>query len=400
MRSKVNQKFSGLADSATLAIKALATSLRSQGRDVLDLSAGEPDSPTPEHVRNAGIQAINSGFTRYTPVPGIPDLRKAIAEKYSKLQGIEHAAENVIVTNGGKQALFELFSVVLEEGDEVLMTAPSWLSYEPMVQLAGAKCKSIKVAPESGYEATAEQFDQAINPNTRLVIINSPSNPTGAAYSKAQLQEIGAKLKARIETDCPNLMIVSDEVYREVAYSWFESCSFLAVCPELAPYTFTVDAFSKSHAMTGWRVGYCIGDKSVIKAMSKFQSQSTSNVCSIAQKAALAAATGGLDFLPEMCARFEGRLQKVIQIVNEIDGVSLPVRPKGAFYVFLRCDELIANGVCKGSVDLAAKFLEEAGVAVVPGEPFGDDGGFRISVAVQEDAIINGLMRIKDLLAK
>lgn len=380
--------------SATLAVKAKATELKAQGRSIVDLSAGEPDVDTPQHIKDAAIAALKAGKTKYTAVPGIPELRTAIAQKFTEENGIKTDPDDVVITNGGKQALYECFQAVIEPGDEVVIPAPYWVSYPPMVTLCGGNPVIVETTPESGYRLTPETLSAAISPKTKIVVLNSPSNPTGAAYTEADFVALGKVLATS------SALVVSDEVYEKLVYDGFQFVSFAKAVPDLLDRTVTVGACSKTYSMTGWRVGYATGPKSIIKAMGKLQSQTTSNVCSIAQHAAIAAINGPHDFLNELITAYRRRFDIAIEMIEKIPGLRVAGIPQGAFYLFVRIDDLV-NGSTKltGSVDVSTFLLEEAGVAVVPGAAFGDDRAIRISVSLADETIIDGLTRIGQALA-
>lgn len=389
----LNKIIKALKPSATLAVKAKAMELKAQGKDIIDFSTGEPDFDTPQFIKDAALKAMNEGKTKYTEVPGIKPLREAIAKKFSDQNGIPTKAENVIVTNGGKQAIHEIFQVMLEPGDEILVISPYWVSYPDMALLAGATSKIIQTKPENGYKLTPAELRNSITSKSKILILNSPSNPTGAAYTKEELKNLGTVISES------NLFVLSDEVYEKVVYGNFAFTSFAAACPELIDRTITVNAFSKAYSMTGWRVGYATGPAEVIKSMSKFQSQTTSNVNSVSQWAALAALQGPQDFFADMNKAFWARIQLAVDIIEKTPGLSIACLPEGAFYLFIRIDEIIGQGKrFKGSVDFCNFILEQAGVAAVPGIEFGDDGAFRISVATSTEILNKGLSRIQEAL--
>lgn len=376
----INSRVSAVKESATLAVMSKAAGLRASGVPVLDLSTGEPEIALPDHIQEAAIAAIRSGKNRYTPIAGIPELRKAIAAKLQNENGISALPENVIVTNGGKQALHAAFDVLLEPGDEVIITAPYWVSFPAMVQLSSGVPVFVHPGVENGYKLSPQALAAAITKRTRAIVINSPSNPCGACYSKGELAALAAVLQG---TD---ITVISDEVYEKVTFGDFRHTSFVAAAPELAEQTITVNAFSKSFAMTGWRVGYATGPTAVISAMIKHQGQTTSNVNSVAQYGALAGLNGDQGFITAMAKRFEGRINRVVDQIKEIPGLDIPLKPQGAFYLFVRIDQLLAgkNSRVKDSAGFCNYLLDTAKVAVVPGAAFGDDGAFRMSVGVAD----------------
>ena len=392
-----NARAGRLKPSETLAVKARANELKAQGVNVIDLSCGEPDIDTPEHIKEGARKALKDGKTKYTDVTGIKELREAIANKLKKENGIDGDATTVIVTNGGKQALEQVFEVMLEPSDEVVIPAPYWVSYIPMVELPGGKPVIARSRPENGFKLTPAELEKALTPKTKAVIINSPSNPTGAAYTQAELSALG-KVIAK-----SNALVVSDEIYEKVTYGNFKFVSSVQAMPELKDRIITVNGFSKAYSMTGWRLGYATGPKDIISAMGRYQSQTTSNVCSIAQYAALAAFDGSHDFLPKMVQSFDNRINMALGIIEQIPGLRVMCKPEGAFYLFIRFEELAkAKSVpqTKSSAAFVNYILETAGVAAVPGEAFGDDFAFRISVAASDDSIKAGLEKIADAVAK
>ena len=393
----LNSRIAHLKPSATLKVKTLATELKAQGRTIVDLSAGEPDIDTPEHIKEAANQALRDGCTKYTPVPGEKPLRERIAQKLTEENGIETSFDEVIVTNGGKQALHEIFQVSLEPGDEVIITAPYWVSYPPMVEIAGGKPVIVESSYNNSYKLTPAQLEEAMSEATKFVVINSPSNPTGAGYSRDELRALGEVI-AKYDA-----YVVSDEVYEKITYGDYEFVSFAAAVPELKDRTVTVNAFSKTYSMTGWRLGYAAGPKELIGGMSKFQSQTTSNVCAAAQRAGIAALDGPHDFLTGLVGDYMTRMKAALGYVEEIPGLSVATMPEGAFYLFVRINELVTQSQglkFSGSVDFSEFLLDKAGVAVVPGAAFGDDMAVRVSVSSSLENIENGFECIKRALSE
>jgi aspartate aminotransferase len=381
-----------VAPSATLGMAAKAADLRRQGKAVLDLSAGEPDFNTPQHIKDAAKKAIDDNFTRYTPVPGIPTLREAITGYYKKLYGVPIPKEAVIATNGGKQALANLFLAVLNPGDEVLVPAPYWVSYPDMIRLAGADPVAVPSTPENGFLVTLEDLDRAVTPATRALVLNSPSNPTGAHYTAEQLDAIMAWAVSR------NIYIISDEIYDRLVYEPAKPAS-MAGCFTLYPDNVAVvGGLAKSFAMTGWRMGYCVAHPDVIRAMSTLQSQSTSNICSIVQKAAIAALTGPLDCVEEMRLAFARRRDLCLSIIKTWDKAFCPT-PAGAFYLFPSVSGYYTDAV-PGSTALSEALLTEAGVATVPGVAFGEDRCVRLSYATSDETLVKALTIMGDFLKK
>jgi len=394
--SYLNERATQLKPSETLAIKARAAELKASGREIIDLSAGEPDIDTPEYIKDAARKALLDGKTKYTAVNGILELRTAISEKLKAENGISASPSEIIITNGGKQALHEIFAVTLNPGDEVIVPAPYWVSYPSLIELAGGKVVFAETSPADSYKMQPDKLKELLSERTRFVIINSPSNPTGAGYTADEMKALGAVMKDS------SAMVVSDEVYEKLVFPGFQFFSFASAVPEMADRTITVQAFSKTYSMTGWRVGYACGPSSIISAMGKYQSQITSNVNSIAQYAALGALTGSSDFLDDLLKNYERRLDMAIERIEKIEGLTLAARPDGAFYLFVRIDELLSalsyGSLVKDSVTFAEQLMEKAGVAVVPGEAFGDNSAFRISISSSDENIKKGLDKIEEFV--
>ncbi|CAK6692519.1 pyridoxal phosphate-dependent aminotransferase [Synechococcus sp. CBW1107] len=377
-----------LQPSLTLAIAAKAKQLRSEGRDICSLSAGEPDFDTPPFIRTAAAEALESGHTRYGPAAGEPELRQAIATKLSAENGVSTSSDQVLVTNGGKQALYNLFQVLLGPGDEVLLPSPYWLSYPELAQLAGASVKLLPSDASAGFRLRAEQLDAAITPASKLLVLNSPSNPTGMVLSRADLEAIAAVLRRH-----PHVAVVCDEIYEFLLAPGHSHHSFAAVAPDLADRIFIVNGFAKGWAMTGWRIGWLAGPRAVVAAASALQSQSTSNVCSFAQYGALAAVSGPRDCVIAMAEQFNQRRTLLTEGLQAIAGVTLRA-PQGAFYAF---PDVSSYGL--DSMALCRLLLEEVGLAVVPGVAFGDDRCIRLSCAASPATINDGLGRLQRCLA-
>ena len=378
-----------LKPSLTLAIGAQAKALQRAGRDICSLSAGEPDFDTPDFIVEATRQALRDGITRYGPAAGDPELRAAVAEKLSSGNGIATSPEQVLITNGGKQAIYNLFQVLLNPGDEVLLPAPYWLSYPEMAALAGAKVKLIPTQAGEGFRLDLTAVEAAISPRSRLLVLNSPGNPTGRVMERQELEGVAELVRRH-----PQLLVMSDEIYEFLLAEGEQHHSFAAIAPDLADRCFTVNGFAKGWAMTGWRLGYLAGHKDVIKAAAALQSQSTSNVCSFAQRGALAAIQGPRDCVSAMAESYNRRRQLLTEGLQAIEGITL-VEPRGAFYAFPQLPESAG-----GSMDFCRRALEQAGLAVVPGLAFGNDRCIRLSCAVSRETIRDGLSRLTQLLGE
>ncbi len=399
---KLNKFVSNVKPSPTLVAASRARELKKLGRDIVSFTVGEPDFDSPDHVKRAAIAAIERGFTKYTAVEGIPELKDAIATKLKRDQNTEFKSSELIVTNGGKQALAALFACLLNEGDEVVVPAPYWTSYPDMVSLAGGVAKIVETKGEQGYLMTPEQLKKACNAKTKAIVLNSPSNPTGGVYTREELRALAdAFLTLPNKND---ILIVSDEVYEYFVFDGVKAFSILEVAPELRPHVAIVNSLSKSYSMTGWRVGFAAGPKWLIDSMSIHQSQFTTNVCSIAQAAAQVAYDDEGAFPRKMLEEFTKRRDLVLASVKEMPGVTLPVAPLGAFYAFLRIEDLIGKRdgdfVIRSADDFAAYILERFDVATVSGSAFGDPGAVRISYALSMEQLEKGLNRIKEAAQK
>ena len=381
--------------SPTLSVSQRAAELRAEGVDVVSFSAGEPDFDTPPHIVDAAKMALDSGMTRYTPVAGIPELRRAVAEESTKLRGIPCGFEQVVVTVGAKHALYEIFQSILEPGDEVIIPAPYWVSYPDQVLLADGVPVIVPTASEQGWTLTAEAFDEAITSKTKALVINTPSNPTGACYSVDALLSL-----AKIAGD-RGIWLISDEIYRDLIYDGLAHASILSIVAEGdRERVVVVDGVSKTYAMTGWRVGWGIGNPDLIKAMSKVQGQSTSNPASMAQFAALAAITGNRTFLDEWRETYSKRRDVMVDRLLEMPGVDC-CKPSGAFYALASFEEVVSGmGAEATDVTLATYLLDEARVAVVPGSAFGAPGHLRFSYATSLEKIEKGLDRVAEALTR
>jgi len=375
-----------------MAVTALAAELRAAGRDVIGLGAGEPDFDTPEHIREAAIEAIRAGRTRYTAVDGIEELREAVAEKFRRDNGLEYAADRVIVSGGAKQICYNVCQAVLDPGDEAVIQAPYWVSYPDMVHLAAGEPVMVETNLEGGFRMRPEQLAAAITPRTRLVILNSPGNPSGAGYGREELAALGEVLAGH-----PDIVVATDEIYEHIWWADEPFTSFAEACPALLERTVTINGVSKCYAMTGWRIGYAAGPATLIGAMKKIQSQSTSNACTVSQYAALAALTGDQSCVAEMNRAFRQRHDFVVDALNAIDGVTC--RPgEGTFYAFADAREAIARLGLADDTDLCQMLLNEAGVALVPGSAFGTPGHFRLSYACGLETLRDALGRLESAL--
>ncbi|HDQ41456.1 MAG TPA: pyridoxal phosphate-dependent aminotransferase [Desulfonatronum sp.] len=391
---RIAKKIQTIPPSATLAVNAKAQELAAQGRKIISLAVGEPDFPTPEHVCQAAREAMDQGFTRYTPVPGIPALRRAVAAYFNGVAGRtpsqEPPMEATMVCNGGKHALYNLLQALLDPDDAVLIPAPYWVSYPPMVQLAQGEPVIVPSAPENKYLISPQDLERVCTPKAKVLLLNSPSNPTGCHYSQDQLN---ALVGWALERD---IFVISDEIYDQLVYAPAEPCS-------VAPWWFkfpdriaVVNGLSKSMAMTGWRVGYVLAHPDLIKAMVRIQGQSTSNVCSIVQKAALAALTGPMDFIRRMREAFVRRRDLALAKIGSWPGVICP-KPDGAFYLFPRMDNCYSRAV-PDSTTMCTRILEQVGVALVPGAAFGDDRCVRFSYALDDETLLAALDLVQKAL--
>ncbi|WP_320676741.1 pyridoxal phosphate-dependent aminotransferase [Prochlorococcus sp. MIT 1300] len=384
---ELSSRAKALQPSLTLAISARSKALQKRGVDICSLSAGEPDFNTPEFIIEATLKALKDGVTRYGPSAGDPELRHAIAEKLTSRNNIETTLDEVLVTNGGKQAIYNLFQILLNPGDEVLIPSPYWLSYPEMARLAGGVPIPIKSDPNDGFKLDIEALNNSINEKSRLLVLNTPGNPTGQILSLDLLKNI-----VDLVQNNPNLCVMSDEIYEFLLEENTTHYSFAALAPEIKDRIFTVNGFAKGWAMTGWRIGYLCGNKDTIKAASALQSQSTSNVCSFVQKGALAALTGPMDCVYEMVDSYNKRRKQLTKGLLSIKGIAL-VPPKGAFYAFPQLPE-----GCPDSITFCEKALEESGLALVPGAAFGEDRCIRLSCAVSQKTIEDGLNRLDNFI--
>ena len=380
LASRVSQ----LTPSLTLAIDSKAKALRAEGIEIFSFGAGEPDFDTPEHIKAAAIEALNAGFTKYTPSSGMPELRTAISEKFKRDNSLEYKPSEIIVSNGAKQSCFNAIMAVCGEGDEVIIPAPYWLSYPDMVRLAGAEPIIVQTTEENDWKMTPQQFEEAMSPRTKMVIINSPGNPTGSVYSKEELRAI-----VEVAAD-EEIKILSDEIYESLTYDGAEHVSIASLTPEARDLTITVNGFSKAYAMTGWRLGYLGAPEKIAKAIDSMQSHSTSGPCSFAQKGGLAALTGSQQCVADMREEFNLRREYMFERLSAMHNVTA-VKPKGAFYMLANISKLGMN-----STNFADRLLSKSNVAVVPGIAFGDDRVVRLSYATGLDVIKPGLDRFEE----
>jgi len=390
LKISLSNRIQRVKPSPTLAVTALADQLRAEGRDVIGLAAGQPDFDTPDYIKKAAIDAINKGYTKYTAVDGTAGLKQAIINKFKRENGFDFTAEQILVSVGGKQAIYNLCQTLLNEGDEVIIPAPYWVSYPDIVKLADATPVIVEGDISQSFKITAEQLAQAITDKTRLFIINSPSNPSGKAYTKAELKALGDVLIKH-----PDIVVMTDDIYEHIVWADEGFNNILNVCPELKDQTIVINGVSKAYSMTGWRIGYSGGPADLIKGMKKNQSQSTSNPTSIAQYAAQAALEGDQSFLSEMCDIFRQRHDYVYETLNAMNGVDV-LPSDGTFYSFPSFQAVIdrMDGI-EDDVQLAQLLLEKADVALVPGSAFGLAGYLRLSFATDMDSLKKALSRIK-----
>lgn len=394
MSIQTSARIQRVQPSATLAVTALANQLRAQGRDVIGLAAGEPDFDTPDHIKAAAIKAIQDGKTKYTAVDGTAELKQAIINKFKRDNNFDYELDQILVSVGGKQAFYNLCQTLLDSGDEVIIPAPYWVSYPDIVRLADGTPVIIDGDISQKFKITAEQLEAAITDKTKLVVINSPSNPSGKAYSRDELRSLGDVLVKH-----PDIVVVTDDIYEHIVWSDEGFLNILNVCPELYDQTIVLNGVSKAYSMTGWRIGYSAGPKAIIAGMKKIQSQSTSNPCSIAQAAATEALNGDQAFLSEMCDVFKERHDFVHSALNAMDGVECPASD-GTFYSFPSFHKVIEriDGI-EDDVQLAQMLLEKAEVALVPGTAFGLPGHIRLSYATDMQSLEKALSRISAAIA-
>ena len=392
--SIISDSLKRIKPSPTIAVTQKARELRAAGKDVIGLGAGEPDFDTPDNIKEAAIKAIKDGETKYTAVDGTPALKKAIVEKFKRENNLNYSTDQITVGAGGKHVIYNLMMATLNKGDEVIIPAPYWVSYPDIVLLTGATPIVIECSEEQGFKLTAKDLETAITNNTKWIILNSPSNPTGACYTEQEIKNLAQVLKRK-----PHVNVLSDDIYEHVTYDGFKFFT-IAQIPELKNKVVTMNGVSKSYAMTGWRIGYAAGDKEVIKAIAKIQSQSTTNPSSISQAAAVEALNGTQDFIPIRSLAFQERRDFVVNSLNAIDGINC-LKPDGAFYVFPSCKDLIGKKDKSGKklendTDFVQSLLENNSVAVVQGSAFGLEGFFRISYATSMKNLEKAMNRIKE----
>jgi len=395
---RVSRRIGAIAESATLAVDAKAKALKAQGRPVIGFGAGEPDFPTPDYIVEAAVAAARQPANhRYTPAAGLPDLREAIAAKTLRDSHFDVPASQVLVPNGGKQAVYQAFAAIVDPGDEILLPAPYWTTYPEAIALAGGTPVEVFAGEDQDYLVTVEQLEAARTPRTKALLFCSPSNPTGAVYSPAQVREIGQWALAH------GVWVITDEIYEHLTYDGVRAASMPAEVPELADTCIVLNGVAKTYAMTGWRVGWMIGPKDVIAAATNLQSHLTSNVNNVAQRAAITALSGDLDAVEEMKRAFDRRRMTMVSMLNEIPGVECPT-PTGAFYCYPSVKGVLGQTIRGArpltSADLAALILDEVEVAVVPGEAFGPSGYLRLSYALGDDDLVEGVSRIQRLLGE
>jgi len=394
---RVSRRIGSITESATLAVDAKAKALKADGRPVIGFGAGEPDFPTPDYIVAAAVEACSDTRNhRYTPAGGLPDLRAAIVEKTQRDSGFTVDAAQVLVTNGGKQAIYEGFATLLDPGDEVILPAPYWTTYPESIRLAGGVPVEVLADETQDYKVTVDQLEAARTDRTKALLFNSPCNPTGAVYSPEEVEAIGRWLVER------NLWVMTDEIYEHLVYDGVDCVSLPVAVPELADRCVIVNGVAKTFAMTGWRVGWLVGPKDIVKAATNLQSHATSNVSNVSQRAAVAAVSGDLSAVQEMRAAFDRRRRTIVAMLNEIDGVTCPL-PQGAFYAYPSVTDLLGRTIdgttAATSAELAELFLDKAEVAAVPGEAFGSPGYLRFSYALGDDDLVEGITRLQKLLA-
>jgi len=389
---QLSDRVQNIKPSPTLAVTNRAAELRAAGKDIIGLGAGEPDFDTPKHIKDAAIKALESGFTKYTAVDGTPSLKKAIIDKFKRDNGLSYEPNQILVSCGGKQSFFNMALALLNAGDEVVIPAPYWVSYPDMVRIAEGTPVIVETEQANRFKITAEQLEAAITPKTKLVVLNSPSNPSGVAYTEAELKALAAVL-----LKFPNVLVATDDMYEHILWAEGGFHNILTVCPELYDRTIVMNGVSKAYSMTGWRIGYIAGPEALVKAMKKIQSQSTSNPTSIAQYAAEAALNGSQDCVQEMLSAFKVRHDYVVKALNELPGVEC-IESDGTFYAFPSFKGAMEATGCTTDVEFAEKMLIEAEVALVPGSAFGTPGHMRLSYATSMQNLETAIARLAKAL--
>ncbi|MGI9951878.1 pyridoxal phosphate-dependent aminotransferase [Moorellaceae bacterium AZ2] len=392
---RLARRAAGISPSPTLSIDAQAKKMKAQGVQVINFSAGEPDFDTPEHIKQAAIEALKAGFTKYTPVPGTDELRRAVADRLRQDRGVHYDPADIVVSCGAKHSLYNAVQVCCQEGDEVILIAPYWVSYYEQVKLAGAEPVVVQTTEETGFKLTAAALKEALTPRTRLLMLNSPCNPTGAVYQRKELEELAEVILQH------DLLVISDEIYASLIYDNLTHVSIASLGPEIKERTILIDGVSKAYAMTGWRIGYAAAPRPIAKAMADLQSHSTSNPTSIAQKAAVAALTGNQEPVEQMRREFNKRRDRLLSGLRDLPGITCNC-PSGAFYLFPNVSGLFGRRfrgqAVSSATDIAAILLEHFQVAVVPGIAFGNDSYLRLSYATSMEQIKAGLTRLADFV--
>jgi aspartate aminotransferase len=389
---QLSDRVQNIKPSPTLAVTNRAAELRAAGKDIIGLGAGEPDFDTPKHIKDAAIEALNKGFTKYTAVDGTPSLKKAIIDKFQRDNGLSYQPNQILVSCGGKQSFFNMALALLNPGDEVVIPAPYWVSYPDMVRIAEGTPVIVETEQSNRFKMTATQLEAAITPSTKLVVLNSPSNPSGVAYTEAELKELAAVL-----LKFPNALVATDDMYEHILWAEGGFHNILTVCPELYDRTIVMNGVSKAYSMTGWRIGYIAGPEALVKAMKKIQSQSTSNPTSISQYAAEAALNGSQDCVQEMLSAFKVRHDYVVKALNELPGVEC-IESDGTFYAFPSFKGAMKAAGCETDIEFAEKMLIEAEVALVPGSAFGTPGHMRLSYATSMENLETAISRLAKAL--
>jgi aspartate aminotransferase len=390
---QLSDRVQNIKPSPTLAVTNRAAELRAAGKDIIGLGAGEPDFDTPKHIKDAAIEALNKGFTKYTAVDGTPSLKKAIIDKFQRDNGLKYQLNQILVSCGGKQSFFNMALALLNTGDEVVIPAPYWVSYPDMVRIAEGTPVIVETEQSNRFKMTATQLEAAITVKTKLVVLNSPSNPSGVAYTEDELKELAAVL-----LNYPNVLIATDDMYEHILWAEGGFHNILTVCPELYDRTVVMNGVSKAYSMTGWRIGYIAGPEVLVKAMKKIQSQSTSNPTSISQYAAEAALNGSQECVQDMLSAFKVRHDYVVKALNELPGVEC-IESDGTFYAFPSFKGAITTTDCKTDIEFAEKILNEAGVALVPGSAFGTPGHMRLSYATSMENLEAAISRLAKALS-